>query len=314
MADYGLLTGLAEGLKSGVDSYRTERDYQSRREKELEDKALQKRMMALKLMEGGFQEQDGGFIKTPEQERKEATAQLISEAPLLKEGLMPKYNPETKTSSVEPIKGFKRKGDDILADEMKMARLEEMRRKAGESSRMRSPEGRLEKAGGDVKQKIGFLTSGLQALTRYSDAAKSGQSQSRITPQTPFIGGLVGSTPIDESRTAIEEAIGRLASGGAINVGEESRFRGMIPTASDYRDPATVQRKLENLRREFETKLNAYGFKPSELGELGFDSKSMGYGGKGLVQDKTVNQEAAKPPVTQNGVTYEWNPKTGKYE
>jgi hypothetical protein len=134
------------------------------------------------------------------------------------------------------------------------------------------PAERLSKMGGEVKQKLGFITSGLQALTNYEDAFRTGGRQSYINPTTPLVGSFQNSTPIDEARTSIEEAIGRLASGGAINSGEEARFRKMIPTAADTDESAA--RKMLSLRRDMEGKLTAYGFKSGELGGLGLSTHS----------------------------------------
>lgn len=137
------------------------------------------------------------------------------------------------------------------------------------------PSQRLGKMGGEVKQKIGFITNGLEVLTRYEDAFRKGGRQAYINSSTPLIGSVVSSTPIDDARTGLEEAIGRLASGGAINSGEEARFRRMIPTAADNDDDAA--RKIVNLRKDMENKLTAYGFKAGELGDLGFDRTALGY-------------------------------------
>lgn len=170
------------------------------------------------------------------------------------------------------------------------------------------PAQRLGKMGAEGKQKIGFLTSGLEGLTRYEDAFGSGERQSYINPTTPLIGGLVSSTPIDEARIGLEEAIGRLASGGAINAGEEARFRKMIPTAADK--DVDARRKLTNLRKDMENKLTAYGFKAGELGDMGFDPQMLGYSedriaarqGAGSPQGGGMVREAvAAPPKPKNG-------------
>jgi hypothetical protein len=139
---------------------------------------------------------------------------------------------------------------------------------------------RLAKMGGEVKQKVGFITGGMQALTRYEEAVRAGGKQGYVDPSTPLIGQAITSTPIDEARTSVEEAIGRLASGGAINKDEESRFRRMMPTAADYRDPKVVARKLMNLRQEMEGKLTAYGFNTSELADIGYKPDQLGYDSK----------------------------------
>lgn len=146
------------------------------------------------------------------------------------------------------------------------------------------PAMRLSKMGGEVKQKVGHIVSGLQSLSRYEDEFRKGGRQGYVTPDLPVVGKFVNSTPIDESRILMEEAIGRLASGGAINSGEEARFRKMIPTAADSDE--TAARKQINLRKEMEAKLIAYGLKPGELSAIGYDQSALGYGTESAAMDK----------------------------
>lgn len=169
----------------------------------------------------------------------------------------------------------RKQGQDYQTDQRKLD-IEEEKLAA---ERNPSAAARLAKMGGEVKQKVGHITSGLMNLTKYESAFANGGRQGRVTPETPILGRFTQSTPIDEARTNIEEAIGRLASGGAINKDEEGRFRRMIPTAAD--DDATVQRKLAGLRQEMENKLTGYGFKTDELGGLGFNPEQLGYSGSG---------------------------------
>lgn len=168
-----------------------------------------------------------------------------------------------------------------------------------------SPLERLGKAGADVKQKIGHITSGLQALTKYEDEFRKGGRQKYVDASTPLVGGIISSTPIDEARTSMEEAIGRLASGGAINKDEEARFRRMLPRAGDSDEDAA--RKLVDLRRDMEGKLTAYGFQTGELKGMGYDPTRLGYEtdyakqeGRGLFKPKGKGKSgvaiASEPP------------------
>ena len=186
-------------------------------------------------------------------------------------------SPEYKEWSNAQLKGQ-------LENEKTQAEIDHLKAKAkrgvdpatGEVLPAGAAPAKLAKAGGEVKQKIGHLTSGLQALTRYEDTFRGGGRQSYVDPSTPLIGNFVSSTPIDEARTSMEEAIGRLASGGAINSDEEGRFRRMLPLAAD--DDATAARKLLDLRKDMEGKLTAYGFQVNELPSLGYNPQDLGYG------------------------------------
>lgn len=81
MADLGLLGGLAEGLKSGYESYRTERDYLDRKKQDEETKKLAKRQMALELAKSGMMETpEGTFVETSETLAKKDLEKRFKEA------------------------------------------------------------------------------------------------------------------------------------------------------------------------------------------------------------------------------------------
>lgn len=231
----GLLTGLAQGVKGGLEAFRSERDRADKlRQQEIENE-YKKGLLEQRLADRGARLENAKALALFKNELEGGNAGLLK-------------NLQTKK---------------MLADFNK-------------SQEEQTPRGKLDKMGGDVKQKVGFITGGLKSLTSYEDAFRGGGRQSYINSSTPLLGSVISSTPIDERRTELEEAIGRLASGGAINTAEENRFRKMIPTAADSDESAA--RKLLQLRSEFENKLIAYGFKPDQLGALGFDPKERGYG------------------------------------
>lgn len=272
-----LFAGIAAALKGGTESYlATNKDNETR--------ALAKRKNAADLASKGLMEDENGkIVMTPEQQSKKSRE-------LEKFGLE-KHKTEAEIAKLEHDAKKPFKESNPLADEMRLARLDEMGRKKEEAAYKKSPKGRLEGAGGDVKQKLGFLTGGLKSLTDYEGSFRKGERQGYLTPQTPLVGGLISSTPVDDARTQMEESIGRLASGGAINKGEEARFRSMIPKAGDNDEAAA--RKLTLLRKEMENKLQAYGFATGDLEQLGFDPKARGYGdefadqpGRGLLKPK----------------------------
>jgi len=118
----------------------------------------------------------------------------------------------------------------------------------------------------------------LTNLTDYEKAFRGGGRPGYITSETPLVGGLISDTPIEMARRNMEEVIGRLASGGAINQPEEERFRKMLPRPGD--DEKTQIAKLLNTRREYENKLRAFGVSPEDLGELGFDTEDLGQSGQ----------------------------------
>lgn len=262
----GFLEGISSGIEKGLGAY------QQARKMRLDEERLQK-------------EQALNEIKTQLEQKKlenEPSFQEKTTADYGKQGNLPEFEGKMVVGA-KPIPGFQKPEDPYTAA-IKQLTIQQKGMDIDKAKFEKTPQGRLEKSSGDVRQKLGFITSALQNVTNYENTYNEGGRQKYVNAQTPYIGGLIKSTPIDESRTNLEEAIGRLASGGAISTGEEQRFRRMIPTAAD--DEAASRRKLRQLRVEMENKLTGYGFKPEELGSMGFDTSKFGATGKGLIEPK----------------------------
>lgn len=239
---------LGVGLKSGVDTYLKAREQD-------DDRAYKRKLLALQMMKEGVSEGSDGLLSyTPEaqQKRELENDKLKAEAQRLRAG-------------------------DPMANVLKQEKLNQI-------AHQKTPAGRFEKMGADVKQKIGFITGAMQNLTDYEDRFRKGDRQGFLRGNIPGAMTLMGSTPIDDARINMQESIGRLASGGAISKDELVTFQGMLPTSGD--DDETAARKLLNLRRELENKLTAYGYKTDDLEGIGFDSKSRGYGTEYAAMDQ----------------------------
>lgn len=292
--DYGLLAGLGEGLKQGVAGFKTQQDYIQKKRQAAQEQQMKQQLMDQQQAHQGDQMD---MMAAKERLVKDPNAGYVPSA-----GLLESQKIEDRLKESQINKNLREKEVDPLQQELKSGRLAEVQAKREKSEFDKTPKGRLEKSGGETKQKVGFITSALENLTKYEDNFRKGERQDRLTPQTPFIGGFISSTPIDEARVSLEEAIGRLASGGAIGSGEEARFRQMVPTAADSDEDAV--RKISNLRAEMENKITGYGFKTDELEGMGFDPKSLGYNtefskapGRGLI--KTEPKAPAPTPSPQ---------------
>lgn len=138
---------------------------------------------------------------------------------------------------------------------------------------------KLNALGADAKKQASMIIDALRPLTDYDTSFNKGVRRSYINPDTPLIGGLIGSTSIDRATTNLSDTIGRLRSGGAINKDEEARFVKMLPTPADSEPQARA--KLKDLRAEFENKLRVYNLTPQELAGAGYDLNQLGYGNGG---------------------------------
>lgn len=108
MVDYGLMGALGEGVKSFVDSYRTERSYQDQKRKDAEEKAMKERAYKLQLMQSGVEEKsDGLIVKNADTVDKEAFGRALQEGSLAKGGQRVMQDPLSKKYTVEKIPGFR---------------------------------------------------------------------------------------------------------------------------------------------------------------------------------------------------------------
>ncbi len=296
MPDYGLLYGLAQGLKGGLDESRDLKQKAA-------DRAHQQLMERLSLGQAGYsQDPSGNLVKTPDQLRRESLSDVTQQAGLIKGGQKAVLDPDTNTYHMEPVPGYgdieneykkamidftnaKTKTEleprgDTIDDKLKRANLEQTladkKRREADAEEAKTPAGMLKKLPSEAHKSIGLIASALKNTTDYESVFNKGERQGLITPQTPVLGMFKGSTPVDEARVQMSEAIGRLNSGGAIGKDEEQRFYKMIPTSAD--DDETARRKLANFRQEMELKLSAYGVKPENLDAAGFNADLLGYG------------------------------------
>ena len=272
--DWGQLANVGEGLEKGTAGFLQQYNLAKDRKRQAERDAMEMKLKGL------VQGPEGQWDLSPEAQLGQEVERFDKEAGIISKGGMIQTDPMTGKRSVVKDPSFQ--GD--LETINKRLQIQKNLQDIEKYNREQTPAGKFEKSSGDIRQKVGFITSALGNVEKYRERIGAGEKQGFITPQTPLIGGLVKSTPIDEARINMEESIGRLASGGAIGQGEEKRFRQMLPTAAD--SPEIAQRKLDGIRSEMENKLLGYGIKPQELGALGFDPNALGYGQKQAVSAK----------------------------
>ena len=100
-------------------------------------------------------------------------------------------------------------------------------------------------------------------------ALVGGSGPSYIDANTPFIGAAMSDTPYTSAERNLNEVVGRLQSGGAINDEENKRFKAMGPRPSD--SPEIQMQKIASQQSFLENKLSAYRMKPTDLTAQGFN-------------------------------------------
>jgi hypothetical protein len=138
---------------------------------------------------------------------------------------------------------------------------------------------RLDKQPAEVRSKVGLIASALGAMTQYEQAYESGQRPEHITSKTPILGKAISDTDLSRNQRLLNEAVGRLQSGGVIGNEELVTFNDMGPRPGDTEEQRV--KKLADQRQFLEDRLIAFGFMPEELDQVGFKAERLGYDEKG---------------------------------
>lgn len=152
-----------------------------------------------------------------------------------------------------------------------------------------NPNKRLAQAPVELRSKVGLIANALGNMTDYENAYSQGETPSRINPNTPLIGSFVSDTTLTSSQRNLDEAVGRLQSGGVIGKDELVTFRNMGPRPGDNDEIRT--QKLAQQRSFLEDRLIAFGFSPEDLGQIkGYDSKRLGYDTSSIDRRKKLSK------------------------
>lgn len=139
-------------------------------------------------------------------------------------------------------------------DPYKQMQMEKLAQEIEDKKFSKTPEGRLQKLGGEQKQRLDNAKLGLISSQGMADALAKGDNTFSI----------IGDNDFTQQRALFEEALGRMQSGGAISKGEEDRFKKMAPTMTDSAE--MQQKKLAQLQEEMKSRIGTLGFSPEDVG------------------------------------------------
>ena len=236
--DQGLLAGLAEGLRSGLQTYRDETDKQYRRDLEqkkfLQDQAEAAERLGLLKEQREIQKAQIGY-------KRDDQGNLVIDPESIA------YRKALKEEEEAKQKGL------LVGEQIKKTRAETAKLQKESQGLL----GTASKLSGEAKAKIGQMTSSLQSLDELQSLIEQGKKPAYITSETPYVGQFISDKPVDVVTRKLSDDIGRLRSGGAINQDEEKRFRNMLPRPGDSKEIAL--NKIQGIRDEFLTRSNVYG-------------------------------------------------------
>ena len=312
--DEGLLGGLAEGIQSGLSSYKDARKMKMDAEAQAKQAALQQRQMALS--------------EAKDQMEFDPTSNKYQ---LSEQGRIDKLNKE-KLSGLEKnyLPTYDEKGSvtgrTLLPTEpKKLSPLEEaqLRKTNAEIAKLSSETGSGRKGktlpGGEITtvaeaNSIVDQLSNFDKTLQKSDVAGGGLGMSFKRGVGGLIGAATGEDPIANKVNSLEaeqkilsQTVGRYLEGGKLSDSDAERYRKMLPQVSDTAEVRSQKIDvLQNLIAQRQAAL-AKGY-----GEAGYDisgislanvpkreKKKDDSGGKGLIE--TANASAPLPTVPKLG-------------
>lgn len=328
--NYGLATGLAEGLKSGLMAYKDEKHRQREETKDDEASSLKKKSFDLDVMKSGYEETpEGRFQISPiAQEREQAKAmrdekmkrmdaKLQEDRELLaKRGLIAERDSDGNVQNLKPVSGYtdpdlekERLHQGFLSGENSKNR-ESAEKIAGMHSRTaqmnHKDQNRLSQATVIKANEGNQLPSVLQKLketvTQNSDTF--GPVAGRVAAGNPY--NERGQT-IEAQIGAAAQKIGKFLEGGVLRAEDVPKYRAMLPNLRDV--PSVAQNKIALVEQLL---IDAQNSELSALKGSGYDTAGVD---RGLVSPATPNILSGKrglmPEAQASSMPASSSPKPG---
>lgn len=194
MANLGLLSGLAEALKGGMESYRTERAYQDEKEKNAVAQAMQKKMYQMQLLGGGYEDSGDTVQKTEQQKQKETLAQEEATATLGK----------TKAETKKLLAEAQTAGNKLVTPETLSA--------AGSYFKAQKANENYEKATSQDYDPTNLMESKIGAVKHWVGLPHSAGKQLAMQAEQEFVDSVIGEESKRYNTKQREEAAARFFS------------------------------------------------------------------------------------------------------
>jgi len=239
----GLLLGLAEGLKSGVESYRTERSYYDKKRQEAQEAELRKRMAEqaqsnadrsyrAETFSKGIIDQDGVLSYSPEAVEERTLKKRRVEAEINKDNADAEYKRRERKGL---LNGKQLPPDKVLA--------------VNESN--------------TIPKMLNAVRSSIE-----NNVDLFGPVQGRLGSMNPY---NVQAQTIDAEMRTASQTFGRYMEGGVLRKEDEDKYRRMFPQLHDT--PEVAKNKLAIVDRLLAEKRNS---DVAALRESGWDVSGLG--------------------------------------
>ncbi len=353
MADWGLLAGLAEGLRSGTGAYidakkRTseEEDKAAKRKGDKEDRDLRRSVAEREAnkdkdtltREGWTHDENGLLVQTEAAKDRDAFKRVLDAAGLTEKGYKIDKTPDGGYAShmtPEALEDRARKQrEQDLKDKLTGADIDYKKSETRKNDRESKGQGNLNKtlspgqksadeafgkestdyyySGGKpgVEKNLGLLQEAINKLNKNKDLTGG------LTTKIPFLSSDSAQDIInpemasvrDEVRGAVQSSLKQILGGQFTEKEGQAIFnRSFNPRLSSKENAKRATVELEALKRMAAAK----------------DKAMQHFGAQGTLrgmETTPTNTNGGKAPpngaqsVFQNGVRYDWNPDTGKYE
>lgn len=295
MADF--YSGVGAGL-GGLFQGAQEAVYRNRElDLKKDENERAKKLLALQMAEGGFQEGPDGFSRTDESKRRKALEEATTQAGLLKSGHKAVYNPETGSFDFQRVPGFH-----DLEEENKTLQNRRLKRDLEEGKKPSA--GEFAASGYTKRLEDAENTFGELEKSGYEPAGLSSSVQKGLLP------GMLQGEDVkreEQAKTNFVNSILRRESGAAISKSEfDSANRQYFPQAGDT--PAVLDQKKVNRRLAIEGlraesgKAYAKSPGPQEVRGLIEPTKSRS---RGLIQSASASESPDKIAsfMKKNGIS-----------
>jgi len=274
--DYGLIGGLAEGIKEGVRSYsETKRAADAR--KMAEEEALDRRkMQQLQTKQAGFDyNPEAGFVPSAESLQKKQAEMVNQRNRELIEGAERGLIFDRDESGL--IKNYRQ--NDQFKKPVDQKQAAEIRKIEAETANLKKQ--------GDIGKmlpadKILLVQQGEQIPSQLADIKKTLESNEDLFG--PVRGRLGSMNPYDERAQTINsqvktaaQSFGRYMEGGVLRKEDEAKYEKMFPQLSD--PPKIAANKLALIDRMLKSKQAG---EVEALKVAGYDVNAFGRGGRNI--------------------------------
>lgn len=265
--DEGLLGGLAEGIQSGLSSYKDARQAKMQREDAMEQRKRQALQDAMAQRQMSLSEKEKGMEYDPESGQYSLSKQAVVDKQNKEFIDAAKSGARIERDQNDPygkITGYREMAkpkaplgllEQTLLDEKVSKAMQDRKDREFKAT----PQGKIASLNTEAKARFDNARGSLDAIRQMGNALV-GENQNTFSP--------IGDNDFTRNRDLFTEYLGRMQSGGAIGIEEQKKFEKLIPRITDNAE--TQKKKIAQLEKEMTDRLRTLGTSEEEAEKAGY--------------------------------------------